>query len=142
MTQEQDKKDPNFNMPPSDYKTNSYDLVKIHVSGNTYELELDDVRRAPESRLYRYVFVGKRMSLTFKRPIQSFEAVLAYYQTGELHMPTSVCPGAFKTELTYWGLDPQILSKCCYYRYVNNSLLFRVFLSFNHIYNYYMAVIL
>ena len=94
------------------------DIVKIHLSGTTYELDVDDVRRAPESRLYKYVFSGKKLDLTFKRPIQSFEAVLAYYQTGELHMPTSVCPGAFRAELAYWGLDPQMMSKCCYYRSV------------------------
>ena len=110
------EKDANFNTPVVEMPHKKRDHVTIHVSGNTYQLELDDVRRAPESKLYRYVFAGKQTSMTFKRPKQSFEAVLAYYQTGELHMPTSVCPGAFKTELAYWGLDPQILSKCCYYR--------------------------
>ena len=117
-----DEKDSNSNTHknecPFTNGSGRLDIVKIHVSGNTYELDLDDVRRAPESKLYRYVFVGKKLDLTFKRPIQRFEAVLAYYQTGELHMPTSVCPGAFKTELAYWELDPQILSKCCYYRFV------------------------
>ncbi|XP_053378618.1 potassium voltage-gated channel protein Shaw-like [Mercenaria mercenaria] len=94
------------------------DVVTINVSGMTFELDVDDIRRAPSSRLHKYVFNGKR-SMCFKRPVQSFEAILAYYQTGDLHMPLSVCPGAFRTELEFWGLDPQIMTKCCYYRYLS-----------------------
>ena len=115
MTEEDDK-DANFNSPFNEVDHIKRDTIEIRVSGNTYEMELDDVRRAPESKLYRCVLKGSQSSMTFKRPIQSFEAVLAYYQTGELHMPMSVCPGAFKTELKFWGIDPQVLSKCCYYR--------------------------
>ena len=94
------------------------EYIKIYVGGLTYYLDVDDVRKAPSSRLYRYVFARKMTSIRFNRPIQSFEAILAFYQTGELHMPLSFCPGAFKTELDFWGLDAQIMSKCCYYRYM------------------------
>ncbi|KAL4221186.1 Potassium voltage-gated channel subfamily A member 2 [Mactra antiquata] len=68
---------------------------------------------------FPFTFISGKRPLVFKRPVQSFDAVLAYYQTGDLHMPTSVCPGSFKTELEFWGLDPQIMAKCCYYRYLS-----------------------
>ncbi|XP_052820051.1 potassium voltage-gated channel subfamily B member 2-like [Mya arenaria] len=99
----------------------AHDFVTINISGHTYEIEIDDIRRAPSSRLHRYAFSGKQAAMDFKRPISSFEAVLAYYQTGELHMPLSVCPSAFKSELDFWELDPQIMMKCCYYRYLSHE---------------------
>lgn len=44
----------------------SDDVVLITVSGSAYELEIDDIRRAPSSKLYKYVFNGKRNDLQFK----------------------------------------------------------------------------
>lgn len=35
------------------------DVVTISISGITYELDVDDIRRAPSSRLHKYVSNGK-----------------------------------------------------------------------------------
>mgnify|MGYP000013499493 CR=1 FL=1 len=42
------------------------DVVLITVSGCTFELEIDDIRRAPSSKLYKYALDGKRNALHFK----------------------------------------------------------------------------
>ena len=46
-----------------------------------------------------------------------FQAVLNYLRTGELHLPSYVCGPAAKTELTYWGVPPHKIERCCWTNY-------------------------
>ena len=48
----------------------------------------------------------------------AFEAMLYYYLYGHLHMPPDICPSVFKAEMTFWGIEPEELDKCCYQKYV------------------------
>ncbi|XP_045161826.2 potassium voltage-gated channel subfamily B member 1-like [Mercenaria mercenaria] len=59
----------------------------------------------------------KQIELVVDRPSDCFAAILNYYQTNELHMPPSVCPSAFRTELKFWSVAPTDLEPCCLYRY-------------------------
>ena len=48
----------------------------------------------------------------------TFEAILNYHLSGHLHMPPDICPSVFKAEMTFWGIEPEELDKCCYQKYV------------------------
>ena len=109
--------------------------VSLNVSGNIFETELKYFVKKPSHRLSSLVLedrenttgdrenaTGNRKNTTgdaivVERPADSFAAILAYYQTGELHLPTGVCPGAFRGELEYWGIGADQLSECCVFRY-------------------------
>ena len=47
----------------------------------------------------------------------AFEAILNYYLYGRLHMPPDICPSVFKAEMTFWGIEPEELDKCCFQKY-------------------------
>ena len=59
---------------------------------------------------------GKPLVFNIDRPAERFAAIVAYYQTGELHIPAGVCSGAFQTELLYWDIDPDKFADCCMVR--------------------------
>jgi len=52
------------------------------------------------------------------RPYDAVAAILAMYQTDELHIPMSSCPVAFLKEMEFLELKPEMLAKCCRIRYV------------------------
>ncbi|KAL4221465.1 hypothetical protein ACF0H5_019723 [Mactra antiquata] len=95
--------------------------VNINVSGVKYEFdkkllegkEMDTLAKLCSNEKES----GGQLSLIVDRPVESFAAILSYYQTDELHMPQSVCPKAFKKELEYWGVAATELEPCCLYRY-------------------------
>ena len=52
----------------------------------------------------------------FNRHAGCFTAILNFYRTGKLHMPSNICLSIFKEELTYWGIDSTLIEPCCYCR--------------------------
>ena len=94
--------------------------VIVNVSGVRFEFD----RKLLDDRKYHRLTTmveeaeRKRMPLQFHvdRPSESFGAILTYYQTGELHLPTGVCPGYFKKELEHWGIEQDALAECCLYK--------------------------
>ena len=60
---------------------------------------------------------GTPLVFDIDHPAERFAAILAYYQTGELHIPAGLCPGAFQRELLYWDIDSGKLSDCCIAKY-------------------------
>lgn len=94
--------------------------VKINVSGTHYEFD----SKILETRDYHTLTKmckdaensGAPLEFVVDRPSDCFAAILSFYQTDELHMPTTICPKAFKKELSYWGVAEADLEKCCLYR--------------------------
>lgn len=99
-------------------------LFELNISGKLFQVAEDVLVRLPHSKLgklaveYTNDVTETRTPLFFNRPSTAFEEILAYYQTGELHMPSHVCPKAFKRELEFWELDPDDMQYCCRYRYL------------------------
>lgn len=95
--------------------------VNLNVSGTKFEIDPRCLEKEPFQKLPRLVFDarkdGNEQELSIDRPSDSFAAILTYYQTGELHIPTGVCPGAFRKELEYWEIGADNLSECCIFRY-------------------------
>lgn len=97
------------------------DRVHIDVGGHVYSVPSDSLKSGPPSRLkemYNSTLSSKCQvsRITVDRPVDMFSAILAMYQTGELHIPMSSCPGAFMSELIFWDIPAETLSTCCYNR--------------------------
>ncbi|XP_053379401.1 potassium voltage-gated channel protein Shaw-like [Mercenaria mercenaria] len=94
--------------------------VKINVSGTHFEFDRKIVNEKKSHRL-AYLCANepdyKPLELTVDRSAIAFGAILSYYQTGELHIPPGICPGAFRREMEFWELDADVLHECCLYRY-------------------------
>lgn len=94
--------------------------VKINVSGAHFEFSRSILEGKETQTLPKMCDDIKKSDapkeLIIDRPVDCFTAVLDYYKTGELHMPQSVCPKAFKGELSFWCVSPTILEPCCLYR--------------------------
>lgn len=94
--------------------------VDIIVGGTKFTLKRDLIVNGPDSKLKRLVLWDKDESMfSFNRPKSHFKSILAYYQTGHLHLPTNVCPFAFKEELEFWEISHTVLEKCCFIRFSN-----------------------
>ncbi|KAL4221361.1 hypothetical protein ACF0H5_019620 [Mactra antiquata] len=95
--------------------------VILSVAGTIYEisktcLENHALYKLIEHRCRREEN-GENVKFTIDRPSECFGAIITYLQTGELHMPTGVCPGLFRSELEYWNIHPHCLKECCLYRF-------------------------
>jgi hypothetical protein len=94
--------------------------VVLEVCGQVFPIPAETIANGPSSRLTRLFKAGwsheKSERITINRPAECFAAILAFYQTGELHIPMTSCPGAFLNEIEYWEISPEVLSGCCYYR--------------------------
>ncbi|WAR15647.1 KCNAB-like protein [Mya arenaria] len=95
--------------------------MKIEVSGVKFDLDKTLIKHKRGHRLHDLCHFdadqGTTSTLNIQRSPACFEAILGLYQTGSLHIPLSVCPGAFKEELDYWRIDISELSECCSFRY-------------------------
>ncbi len=73
------------------------DLV-VNVSGRRFEVERCLLTIFPDSTLGRLACLNQK-EFNYQRPAAVFESVLAYYQTGHLHLPVSVCPGSVQVRI-------------------------------------------
>ena len=73
--------------------------VTFIVSGYWFEISCKCLEGEPSQRLPLMVKeakkYGKPLMFNIDRPAERFAAIVAYYQTGELHIPAGVCPAAF-----------------------------------------------
>ena len=94
------------------------DRVRFDVSGQEFYIHKDKLTSGPSSKLKAlyYCFKDTKDSLYIDRAPNAFGAILAWYQTGELHIPMSLCPGAFLKELEFWDIKHTKLARCCFYR--------------------------
>ncbi|KAL5012772.1 hypothetical protein ScPMuIL_011323 [Solemya velum] len=90
-----------FNVSGKKFEVDQCSLLKIGTS------KVQDMAQQSESEIF------------INRPSDSFEAILAYHQTGELHIPQNTCPCAFKTEIEFYGIESTNLAPCCFYKYSN-----------------------
>ena len=96
--------------------------ITIDASGHHYEIYKETLEAGPSTKLRD---ICKNISnqylktvVILDRPYDAVAAILAMYQTDELHIPMSSCPVAFLKEMEFLELKPEMLAKCCRIRYV------------------------
>ena len=113
--------------------------LKINVSGRQYETYTHTLTKYMKTRLGKIaceleglkskeegislvkneeINFDKNGNIFFDRPFAPFEAILEYYQTGELHIPSNLCPKSFLKELEFWKIDAECMQHCCRFRYL------------------------
>lgn len=97
------------------------DRIVLNISGTKFEVTKTLLKEHPNTKLGKAVLYGdgvESQDIFFDRPASAFEAILTFYQTNKLHIPTSMCPNAFKDELEFWEISYEALDKCCMYTFI------------------------
>lgn len=95
--------------------------IHFDVGGQIFKISKTALENGPPSKLTRLYKSSSGPSdngtcIEVDRPSDLFASVFALYQTGELHFPTSLCPGAFVNELEFWEISPDVTENCCLHR--------------------------
>lgn len=90
-------------------------VVRINVSGVTYELDIDEIRRAPSSRLCRLVCNGKYIQTQFDHHLylcfsNTCHAYRYMYIEKYIVIELFVCPYAAATSLSAQSLFGELIS--------------------------------
>ena len=100
-------------------------MVTINVSGHRYKCLLSSLQKHPDSLLGScekdFFYEAETEEYFFERDPILFRSILKYYQTGQLHYPRNECVQAFKDELEFFGIIPELLGNCCHEEYVDRS---------------------
>jgi hypothetical protein len=96
------------------------DRVKLNVSGTYFEFDKKLLKEGKSPKLTRICSESRKEGIPMEATVDCspfvFGSILAYLQTGELHIPPGVCPGAFRREMEFWELDYDCLHPCCVFR--------------------------
>lgn len=101
------------------------DTIHINIGGFKHEVSRKTLKRLPNSPLatieksFQACYRVKKDEYFFDRHPASFNAILNFYRTGELHVPNDVCGPLFKNELEFWGIDDALIEQCCWMKYMS-----------------------
>lgn len=89
------------------------------VGGQHFTINVSTLEFGPSSKLKQLYAcaTNKQEPIAVDRPPDMFCAILAFYQTNELHIPMTSCPNAFLKELQFWEIGVENMSDCCLTRY-------------------------
>ncbi|ESO88437.1 hypothetical protein LOTGIDRAFT_179090 [Lottia gigantea] len=87
----------------------SNDKVVFNIGGTKFETYKSTLRRIPQ--------IIEHGDYFFDRDPNVFKSVLQYLRTGQLHLPSSTCGSAIKTELEFWGVEESTIEDCCWLNY-------------------------
>ena len=93
------------------------DTLQINISGTIFQVQVSTLQRFPNSRLANLVdntpTSHKNTALYFDQDAMLFGYILGCCRSGEVHVPTTVCPNEFLKELIYWGIPVKNIAPCC-----------------------------
>ena len=92
--------------------------IRFDVSGVMFAIDESRLKSGPWSKLTQLCQARDASNtgdiIIIDRPADSFGAIMAWYQTGELHIPKTSCPGAFLKEMEFWEINLNSLTTCCF----------------------------
>ena len=98
--------------------TDTEEKVVINVGGVRHEILVKTLQRFPETRLGKIFNSSEKLSrdkneIYFDRNPLTFNAILDFYRTGNLHIDKNACPVGFCDELDFWIISKDQISTCC-----------------------------
>lgn len=99
------------------------ELITVNVRGLVITLDITEVSKTfPDSLLGNKIsrktyFEDESKQYIFNRNPTVFNAILDFYNTGNLHIPNGVCTQLLTTELQFWRLSPEYLCLQCLDKY-------------------------
>ncbi|XP_037309420.2 potassium voltage-gated channel subfamily V member 1 [Pungitius pungitius] len=110
------------------------DFFVVNVGGSRFVLPRQQLAPHPETRLGRLARCARGSALElcddadlpgneffFDRNSQTFQYVMNFYQTGDLHVREELCEISFLQELEYWGIDELCIAPCCRERFTRRK---------------------
>lgn len=95
--------------------------VVINVSGRVFVTRRSTLEKHPNTLLgsseREFFYDEETGEYYFDRDPEMFRHILNYYRTGKLHFPKHECIALFDEELTFFGIQPDIIGDCCYEDY-------------------------
>ncbi|CAH1801946.1 unnamed protein product [Owenia fusiformis] len=97
--------------------------ITIDVGGvrfTTLRSTLENIPKTKLADLTRYKtknYDAGANEFFFDRNPLIFAAILEFYRTGDLHIPTNICGPQVKTELDFWEISEDFISPCCWRAY-------------------------
>ena len=98
-------------------------ILKLNFRGVYFEVDVNILQRAPESRLANIARGKERVPMDnegrhfIDRNPLYFHHILNYYTTGRLEVPPQYSWESVKAEIDFWLLDANAISKTCVLRY-------------------------
>ncbi|KAH3843266.1 hypothetical protein DPMN_116778 [Dreissena polymorpha] len=94
------------------------DIVNLNVGGKTFLTTKATLISVPDTRLSilsknSKEYVPELGVYFFDRNPDTFNFVLDFYRTGELHLPKHVCGATIRNELEYWQIASMSIADCC-----------------------------
>ena len=93
------------------------DTLKINIAGTIFQVQASTLQTFPNSRLANLVdktsASHKNTTLYFDQDAVLFGHILRCCRSGEVHVPTTICPKEFLKELLYWGIPAKNIAPCC-----------------------------
>ncbi|KAM8870451.1 potassium voltage-gated channel subfamily V member 1 isoform 1-T2 [Spinachia spinachia] len=106
------------------------DFFVVNVGGSRFVLSRELLTPHPETRLGQLARCPRGLAMEFcddadltenefffDRNSQTFQHVMNFYQTGDLHVREELCEISFLQEIEYWGIDELCIAPCCRERY-------------------------
>ena len=105
--------------------------INLKVRYRSFEVRWDKLERLPDTRLGKIRFATslneilklcdeidlEKNEIYFDTSNRSFECIINYYYSDELHLDSSSCIIAFNNELLYWGIETCDFSSCCSFKF-------------------------
>ncbi|XP_071107814.1 potassium voltage-gated channel protein Shaw-like [Haliotis cracherodii] len=97
--------------------------VTLNVSGKKFTIGKTILERFPDTMLGRLTIESPHYDPSsdeffFDRNPKMVLPMLDLYRTGELHLPSNLCTFTIKNELRFWELKEDLISECCWKKYV------------------------
>ena len=96
---------------------NDVNTLRINISGTIFQVEPTTLLRFPDSRLGKLVSGEKptdKKTYFFDQDATLFGHILRCYRSGEVHVPSLICPREFLRELQYWNIPVEKIAPCCW----------------------------
>ena len=92
--------------------------ITINVSGVKFVTTHKTLLKFPNTRLGKLATVSRenlmpRKDFFFDADDVVFREVLRYHRTGQMHMPPNICSKLFHEQLSYWGINENVIEDCC-----------------------------
>ena len=98
--------------------TTPRDTLNINVSGTLFQVQATTLLRFPNSRLAQIAkersATKKEESIYLDQDAELFGHILRCCRSGEVHVPTTICPHEFLKELEFWGVPVSNILPCCW----------------------------
>ncbi|ESO10915.1 hypothetical protein HELRODRAFT_72163 [Helobdella robusta] len=111
-------------IPPSPVpkdKLKADSKVKINVSGHVFETWRHTLDKFPDTLLgsdeKEFFYDEVTDEYFFDRDPETFRHILTYYRTGKLHYPRHECLTSFEGEMSFFGIQSDVIGDCCYEDY-------------------------